>query len=232
MFALLLLAAATGFVPADKDSPDYSSFAAVISPQKVVLSDPGPAPAFDPAEYVPYRQAGNNVIAGSPTVTTSNGRTYICKQGDFVELYPSTAYTRWMLVKAVYRGYTENEFSDPARYVGAPAYLSFLSTDTIVREGDCQNGSFRIEGLPEGKYVMFAQIRIPGAGASIHTTTENGMGPGGEPATVFHNEVVGTTFPEDGWILLSGMFDLNRPQGTSYAPTTAWRVYAHISAGH
>jgi hypothetical protein len=232
MFALLLLAAATGFVPADKESPDYSSFAAVTSPRKVVLTDPGPPPPFDPADYVPYRRAGNNVLGGSPTVTTSDGRTYPCVQGDYAQLYPSTAYTRWMLIKAMYRGYTQNEFSDPARYVGAPEYLSWFSKDSLVREGDCQNGSFQIGNLPSGKYVMFAEIRIPGAGASIHTTTENGMGPGGEPGTIFHNEVVGTTFLEDGWILASGTFDLDRPEGTSFAPPSGWTVYAHISAGH
>jgi hypothetical protein len=153
-------------------------------------------------------------------------------QGDYAELYPSTDYTRWMLLKAMYLGYTRNEYYDAAEDTGAPNVLSSFSKDSLVREGDCQNGSFRIGGLPEGKYVMIAHIRIPGAESSIHTTTENGMGPGGEPATIFHNEVVGTTFLEDGWILASETFDLNRPQGTFYAPSSVWSVYAHISAGH
>jgi hypothetical protein len=231
MFALVFLAALTGFVPPSKGSPDYSSFAAVTS-RKVVPGDPGPPPAFDPAEYVPYRQPGKDVLTGAPFVMTADGQTHACLQGDYVWLYPSTAYTRWMLSKAAYHGFTTNQWPDPAEYVRAPDYLRFLSKQTIVREGDCQNGSFTIANLPPGKYVLFANIRIPGSGSSIRTTTENAVGPNGEPATAFHNEVNGTSFFEDGWILGSRVFNLDKPEGTLTTNPSDWFVFAHISAGH
>ncbi|MBD5655581.1 MAG: hypothetical protein IAI50_10460 [Candidatus Eremiobacteraeota bacterium] len=131
-----------------------------------VLPDPGPKPKLDPRDYDAYMKEGTSVITGRMELPDTFGRNLTCI-GEDVLLYPSTAYTRWIVQTWAREidGGTEaiglDEPDDSRTGIGTPAYLRAMRDDppTAIRFGHCdQSNNIYIGHIPAGRYLLVTQL--------------------------------------------------------------------------
>lgn len=175
-FALLGLLVATG-------TPSPLSAKATPDPIAAVnyFGDPGPEPPVVPLEYDAYRRYGTSSISGLVNWPVSDDTGSEYNVGD-VDLYPNTAYVRWILetwAREVdgkhmlwYLGYP----GAPGTGIKLPPYLdSFGSRNDgmppALRESSVNGFSFAFTQLPPGNYLLVLLVQR----VETHSRYESGQ---------------------------------------------------------
>jgi hypothetical protein len=138
----------------------------------------GSPPPVDVAEYAPHTKKGPNVLAFRWQLLYSNGTYTPCRDGDDgATLFPSTAYTRWLIQRFALDivGSDEDYYKllpgDRGFKVVAPSFLQRGTRDSILRDGSCVNGWVVFSNLPSGTtWIAVGDVgQFSDGGPTYHT---------------------------------------------------------------
>lgn len=176
------------------------------------LPDPGPQPALDAGDYVPFRNGGSSVIAGTLKPPASVGAGEICR-GQGVWLYPNTPYARWA-VEAWARE-VDGRRLDGNLYPGdrgsaftVPSYLNPEALDALptsaLRIGHCDwSNNVVVDHVPAGRFILVIVLQRDNPELKSRTDQAIVQTPNGEhPENYESATYVGGTLG-DGYVLAS-----------------------------
>ena len=194
------------------------------------VTDPGAAPAFDRADYPATLRSGTGTLAGAPLVSLKNGGAISCTTASGLQVYPDTPYVHWMLRKWLYTIATSGVFVRPAGIFSIPAALDPYNDATIVRGATCENGSFVINDLPLGKYIVLAVI-IP-TYVDHYTTSVMSQAPdpnGGPPHVSLDDTPHTVVLTTPDLFVASVDVHFAHPNETIAIPSSTWTTLIHTA---